>query len=66
MDFSKLKPQTKFAVVSFLIPNFPSWLLPYLEYREPVICATDVNTDIKEVVVDNGFGLWCESKDTLF
>lgn len=48
----------------FTIPNFPSRLLPYLEYKKPVICATDVNTDIREVVVDNGFGLWCESKNT--
>ncbi len=48
----------------FTIPNFPSRLLPYLEYKMPVICATDVNTDIKDVVVDNGFGFWCESKDS--
>jgi len=45
----------------FTIPNFPSRLLPYMEYKMPVICATDVNTDIKDVVVNNGFGYWCES-----
>lgn len=49
----------------FTIPNFPSRLLPYMEYKMPVICATDGNTDIKDVVVDNGFGFWCESKDTV-
>ena len=49
----------------FTIPNFPSRLLPYLEYKMPVICATDVNTDIKDVVVNNGFGLWCESQKTV-
>lgn len=47
----------------FTIPNFPSRLLPYMEYKMPVICATDVNTDIKDVVLDNGFGFWCESKN---
>ena len=47
----------------FTIPNFPSRLLPYMEYKMPVICATDVNTDIKDVVVDNGFGMWCESRN---
>jgi len=50
----------------FTIPNFPSRLLPYLEYKKPVICATDVNTDIKEVVEKNGFGLWCESRETVY
>lgn len=47
----------------FTIPNFPSRLLPYLEYKMPVICASDVNTDIKEVIVDNEFGYWCESRE---
>lgn len=50
----------------FTIPNFPSRLLPYLEYKMPVICATDVNTDIKDVVVNNRIGLWCESRDTVY
>lgn len=49
----------------FTIPNFPSRLLPYLEYKMPVICASDVNTDIKDVIVDNKIGYWCESKDTV-
>lgn len=47
----------------FTIPNFPSRLLPYLEYKMPVICASDVNTDIKDVIVNNGFGYWCESRE---
>lgn len=49
----------------FTIPNFPSRLLPYLEYKMPVICASDVNTDIKDVIVDNKIGLWCESTNTV-
>lgn len=49
----------------FTIPNFPSRILPYMEYKMPIICATDVNTDIKDVVVNNGFGLWCESRNTV-
>ena len=27
----------------------------------PVICATDVNTDIGRVAEENGYGYWCES-----
>lgn len=45
----------------FTIPNFPSRLLSYMEYRIPVICATDVNTDLGRIAEENGFGYWCES-----
>lgn len=31
---------------NFLIPNFPSRLLSYLEKSKPVIAATDVNSDV--------------------
>lgn len=34
----------------FLIPNFPSRFLSYLEMKMPVITATDSNTDIGEVI----------------
>ena len=45
----------------FTIPNFPSRLLSYLEYKMPIIAATDVNTDIGSIAVVNSFGYWCES-----
>lgn len=45
----------------FKIPNYPSRLLAYLQYRIPVICATDPNTDIGRIAEENGFGYWCES-----
>lgn len=45
----------------FTIPNYPSRLLNYLEYKMPVICATDVNTDIGKIAEENGYGFWCES-----
>ena len=40
----------------FTIPNYPSRLLSYLEYKMPVICATDVNTDIGRITEENGYG----------
>lgn len=46
----------------FTIPNYPSRLLSYLEYKMPVICFTDVNTDIGRIAEENGYGYWCESK----
>lgn len=45
----------------FEIPNYPSRLLSYLENKMPVLCATDVNTDIGRIAEENGYGYWCES-----
>ena len=45
----------------FKIPNYPSRLLAYLQYKIPVICATDPNTDMGRIAEDNGYGYWCES-----
>ena len=45
----------------FTIPNFPSRLLAYMQAQIPVLAATDVNTDVGKVIVEGGFGWWCES-----
>lgn len=45
----------------FTIPNYPSRLLSYLENKMPVLCATDVNTDIGKIAEENGYGYWRES-----
>ena len=47
----------------FTIPNYPSRLLSYLESRVPVLLATDRNTDIGMIAVENGYGCWVESGD---
>lgn len=47
----------------FTIPNFPSRLLSYMQAKIPVLAVTDPNTDIGKIVVDGGFGWWCESDD---
>ncbi|HGH1676154.1 glycosyltransferase family 4 protein [Clostridium perfringens] len=47
----------------FTIPNFPSRLLAYMDASIPVLAATDVNTDIGEIIEKNNFGYWCESGD---
>ena len=45
----------------FTIPNFPSRLLGYMQASLPVLACTDPNTDIGKVIVEGGFGWWCES-----
>lgn len=47
----------------FTIPNFPSRLLSYMQAGLPVLACTDPNTDVGHVIVEGGFGWWCESND---
>lgn len=47
----------------FTIPNFPSRLLSYMQAGLPVLACTDPNTDVGKVIVEGGFGWWCESND---
>ena len=47
----------------FTIPNFPSRLLAYMQAGLPVLACTDPNTDVGKVIMDGGFGWWCESND---
>lgn len=49
----------------FTIPNYPSRLLSYLEYKMPIIAATDSNTDIGKIAEENGYGYSCNSEDVL-
>lgn len=48
----------------FTIPNYPSRILSYLQAKLPVLAVTDPNTDIGKVIVDGGFGWWCESDNS--
>lgn len=47
----------------FKIPNYPSRLLSYLEYKMPVLAATDKNTDVGTDILKNKCGLAVFSGD---
>jgi len=47
----------------FKIPNYPSRLLSYLEFRMPVLAATDLNTDVGIDLVKNRCGMSVYSGD---
>ncbi|MBW8523168.1 glycosyltransferase family 4 protein [Chryseobacterium chendengshani] len=47
----------------FTIPNYPSRLLSYLEFKMPVLAATDPNTDIGLDLLENKCGLTVISDD---
>lgn len=45
----------------FTIPNFPSRALSYMQAGLPILACTDTSTDFKDVIINGGFGWWCES-----
>lgn len=45
----------------FTIPNFPSRLVDYMQSKLPTLACTDPISDVGKVMVDGGFGWWCES-----
>lgn len=53
-----------FLDYNFTIPNFPSRLLSYMEKGIPTLSCTDPNTDIGDIIEQNGFGWKCYSNDS--
>lgn len=45
----------------FTIPNFPSRLLSYMENKLSIWAATDNATDLKNLILENNIGFWCNS-----
>lgn len=66
-EYNKLVQSSDVGMIfldrKFTIPNFPSRLLSYLEYKLPIIAATDKNTDLGNIIEENNFGLWSEAGD---
>ncbi len=52
-----------FLDARFTIPNFPSRILSYMENAMPTIAATDINTDIGQIMEAGKFGSWAKSGD---
>lgn len=59
-DYDKLLAACDVGLIflnkNFLIPNFPSRLLSYLEMKMPVLAATDPSTDIGDVIEQSNAG----------
>lgn len=66
-DYDKLVRACNVGLIfldyNFQIPNFPSRLLSYLEYKMPVIACTDPNCDSGQIANENGFGMWVPSNN---
>lgn len=67
VDYNKLVKACDVGLIfldnKFTIPNIPSRMLNYLEFSKPILAATDINTDLKEIIENGSFGYWCESTD---
>src|SRR5690606_25218808 len=68
-DYDKLLATCDVGLIfldkKFSIPNFPSRLLSYLEMKMPIITATDVNTDIGDIIEEYGCGFKATSGNQL-
>lgn len=68
-DYDKLVRACQIGLIfldyRFTIPNFPSRLLSYLEYKMPVLCVTDPNCDMGVMAEKNSFGFWVPSNDVV-
>lgn len=66
-DYDKLLASCDVGLIfldkNFLIPNFPSRLLSYLEMKMPVIAATDANSDIGDIIEQGNCGFKVLSGD---
>lgn len=66
-EYEELIKNTDVGIISlhpdFNIPNFPSRILSYMEYKKPVLALTDKNTDFKEMIEESGCGRWVYSQD---
>ena len=67
VDYDKLVRSCHVGLIfldyRFTIPNFPSRLLSYLEYRMPVIACTDPVCDTGSIAEAKGFGYYVPSND---
>ncbi len=67
-EYNKVLKEAQVGIISldyrFTIPNYPSRTLTYMALKKPILACTDVNTDIKDLIVTHAkCGLWCESTD---
>jgi len=49
----------------FTIPNYPSRLLNYLEFKKPVLMAVDGSTDVGKIAENNNYGYYVEFGDII-
>lgn len=70
-EYEKVLDSADIGLISldsrFTIPNIPSRFQTYLKLGKPVLAITDINTDLKEMIIEHDCGWWCDAsnRDTI-
>ena len=66
-EYEQLLKSVDVGIISldprFTIPNIPSRLQGYLKLKKSVLAITDVNTDLKQMILEHNCGWWCDASD---
>ena len=66
-EYEKILKSVDVGIISldarFTIPNIPSRFQTYLKLRKSVLAITDVNTDLKQMILEHNCGWWCDASD---
>ena len=52
-----------FLNFNFTVPNTPCRMLNYIIEKKPIVAATDMGTDLGEIISSGNFGFWAPSND---
>lgn len=66
-EYEKLLQTADVGLISldprFTIPNVPSRMQSYMKLKKPIFAITDTVTDIKDMILDNDCGWWCDARN---
>lgn len=66
-DYEQLLKSVDVGIISldprFTIPNIPSRLQGYLKLKKSVLAITDINTDLKKMILEHNCGWWCNASN---
>lgn len=66
-EYEKLLQSADVGLISldprFTIPNVPSRMQSYMKLKKPILAITDTATDIRNMLIDNDCGWWCDAKN---
>lgn len=66
-EYEKLLQTADVGLISldprFTIPNVPSRMQSYMKLKKPIFAITDTATDVKNMILDNDCGWWCDARN---
>ena len=66
-EYEKLLQTADVGLISldprFTIPNVPSRMQTYMKLKKPILAITDTATDVKNMILNNDCGWWCDARN---